>query len=158
MTLQECTSHTTRRLRPLHPGCQQLTAVSRTPLSLSWASHLPHSTSEARKLGETKKEAMMPQKEQYLFQVGVSIRVSVGEDPPVFPAARILQLQDLLAVLMIQWTLTRRLILVQIYFKLRSPQRNRSAGTASDFGSHSYQTKSLLRSWLTRFDNQPSLV
>lgn len=79
---------------------------------------------------------MVLQKEEYLFQVGVSIRVSVGEDSPVFPAARILQLQDLLAVLMIQWTLTCGFVLVQIYFKLKSPQRNTLAGTTgSDFGS-----------------------
>lgn len=89
---------------------------------------------------------MVPQKKQYLFQIGVSVRVGVGEDAPVFPATRILQLQDLLAILMIQWTLTCGFILIQIYFKLKSPQRNRLAGTTSHFGFYSYQTKSLLQS------------
>ena len=63
---------------------------------------------------------MGPWKEQYLLQVGVSIRVSVGKDPSVPPSTRILQLQDLLAVLMVQRALTGRFILVQIHFKLQS--------------------------------------
>lgn len=65
-------------------------------------------------------------KEWYLLQIGVSIRVSVGKDPPVLPATWIFQLQNLLTVLMIQRALTGCFILVQIYFKLRS-QRNKSS-------------------------------
>lgn len=63
---------------------------------------------------------MGPQKKQYLLHVGVSIRVRVGKNPSVLPATRILQLQDLLTVLMIQRALTGCFISVQIYFKLRS--------------------------------------
>lgn len=63
---------------------------------------------------------MGPWEEQYLLQIGESITVSVGKDSSVLPSTGTLQLQDVLTVLLIQRALTGCLILVQIYFKLRS--------------------------------------
>lgn len=63
---------------------------------------------------------MGAQEKKYLLHIGVSIRVCVGKNSSVLPAARILQFQDLLSVLMIQRALTSCFISVQIYFKLKS--------------------------------------
>lgn len=99
---------------PLHATWLQITTDTAIPIE------------PVKEAGGKERPREADEKEQYLLQTGVSVRVSVGKNALVLPATRVLQLQDLLPVLMIQRALAGAFILVQIYFKLNS-QRNISS-------------------------------